>query len=201
MEVLECSEILGWNYGGTQPSWRLLLEAFQCTEASNIVRYLRDGLERSRQPQLASPAWFGAFCRLMTIAHHLELMLLPHRYAIFRLPPHERPPFVWPKLADATFVSITYTHEELSGVCQESSLPANVTAQRGRRLFRVKGPLEFSLVGVLASLTGPLAAAGVSIFSISTYGTDYLLLAEQDLEVGIAALERAGHTVHRSQGE
>jgi uncharacterized protein len=132
----------------------------------------------------------------------LELMLLPHRYAIFRLPPHEKPSFVWPKLADgAGFVSLTHTHEELSGVCEESSLPADVAAQRGRRLLRVKGPLEFSLTGILASLTGPLAEAGVSIFSISTYDTDYLLLAEQDLELGIAALERAGHTVHRSQGE
>jgi len=109
---------------------------------------------------------------------------------------------VWPKLADgAGFVSLTHTHEELSGVCEESTLPVNVTAQRGRRLFRVKGPLEFSLTGILASLTGPLAEAGVSIFSISTYDTDYLLLAEHDLELAIAALERAGHTVHRSQGE
>ena len=138
----------------------------------------------------------------MTTAHHLELMLLPRRYAIFRLPPHERPSFVWPTLADgAGFISITHTPEELSGVCEESSLPLNVTAQRGRRLFRVRGPLKFSIVCILASLTGPLAEAGVSIFSLSTYDTDYLLLAEQDLELGIATLERAGHTVHRSQDE
>ena len=138
----------------------------------------------------------------MTSTHHLELMLLPHRYAIFRLPPHERPSFVWPKLADgAGLVSVTHTDEELSGVCDEGSLPANITAQRGGRLLRVKGPLEFSLTGILASLTGPLAEAGVSIFSISTYNTDYLLLAQQDLDLGIAALERAGHTVHRSKSE
>jgi hypothetical protein len=138
----------------------------------------------------------------MTTAHHLELMLLPYRYAIFRLSPHEKPSFVWPKLTDgAGFVSLTHTQEELSGVCEESSLPATVAAQRGRRLFRVKGPLEFSLTGILASLSGPLAEAGVSIFSISTYDTDYLLLAERDLERGIAALEQAGHTVHRSKSE
>ncbi len=123
-------------------------------------------------------AWFGAFSRLMTVTHHLELTLLPHCHAIFRLPPHEKPSFIWPKLGDGTaFVSITYTHDEISGVCEEASLPASVAAQRGRRLFRVKGPLDFSLTGILASLTSPLAEAGVSIFVISTYDTDYLLVA------------------------
>lgn len=138
----------------------------------------------------------------MTIARQLELALLPRRYAIFRLPAHEEPSLDLLKLRDgAAFVSITRTHEELSGVCEESSLPVNVAAQRGRRLLGVKGPLDFALTGILASLAGPLAEAGVSIFSISTYDTDYLLLAEHDLERGIAALERAGHTVHRSQPE
>ncbi len=138
----------------------------------------------------------------MTVPHHLELTLLPHCYAIFRLPPHEKPSFVLPKLGDGTaFVSITYTHDEISGVCEEASLPANVAAQRGRRLFRVKGPLDFSLTGILASLAGPLAEASVSIFVISTYDTDYLLVAEHDLDLAIAALGRAGHTVHRSKTE
>jgi uncharacterized protein len=138
----------------------------------------------------------------MTATHHLKLALLPHRYAIFRLPPHEKPSFVWPKTgAGVAFVSVTHTRDELSGVCEEASLPANITAQRGRRLFQVKGPLDFSLTGILASLTSPLAEAGVSIFAISTYDTDYLLLAEQDLDLAIAALERAGHTVDRSKTE
>ncbi len=129
-------------------------------------------------------------------------MLLPHRYAIFRLPPSNKPELDWLKFGDgAAFVSITRTHDEVSGVCEEAVLPANVTAQRGRRLFRVQGPLDFSLTGVLASLTSHLAEAGVSIFAISTYDTDYLLLAEHGLDLAIAALERAGHTVHRSKTE
>ncbi len=138
----------------------------------------------------------------MTVTHHLELTVLPRRYAIFRLPPHEQASFVWPKPgAGVGFVSVTHTRDELSGVCEEAGLPANITAQRGRRLFRVNGPLDFSLTGVLASLTSPLAEAGVSIFAISTYDTDYLLLAEEDLDVAIPALERAGHTIHRSETE
>jgi hypothetical protein len=179
-------------------------EVFPRAAASNRKRIVRDGLEsQSRELQMRPPAgWFGAFSRLMTTAHQLELTLLPHRYAIFRLPPHEEPSLHLLQLGDrAAFLSITRTPEELSGVCQESSLPGNVKAQRGRRLLRVKGPLDFALTGILASLTGPLAEVGISIFSISTYDTDYLLLAEHDLERGIAALERAGHTVHRSQTE
>jgi uncharacterized protein len=138
----------------------------------------------------------------MSVAHHLELTLLPQRYVIFRLPPHEQASFVWPKPgAGAGFVSVTHTRDEISGVCEEASLPAGVAAQRGRRLLQVKGPLDFSLTGILASLTSPLAEAGVSIFAISTYDTDYLLLAEQDLDLAIAALERAGHTVDGSKTE
>jgi uncharacterized protein len=138
----------------------------------------------------------------MTVSHHVELTLLPHRYAIFRLPPHEKAVLDWLKLSDdAAFVSVTRTHDELSGVCEESRLPADITAQRGRRLFRVKGPLDSSLTGILVSLTGSLAEAGVSVFAISTYDTDYLLLAEHDLDLGTTALERAGHTVHRSKTE
>jgi hypothetical protein len=138
----------------------------------------------------------------MSAFRPLQLTLLPHRYAVFQLPPFPEPELDWSRLADgAAFVSMTRTHDEVSGVCEESAVPANATAQRGRRLLGVKGPLDFSLTGVLASLTGPLAEAGISIFSISTYDTDYLLLAERDLEPAIAALERAGHTIHRSKTE
>lgn len=138
----------------------------------------------------------------MSAFRQLELTLLPGRYAIFRTSLREKPALIWPTFADdATFVSITRTRDELSGVCEESHVPPNTTAERARRLLRVKGPLDFSLTGILASLASPLAEAQVGIFAISTYETDYLLLAQQDLDTAIAALERAGHTVHRSQTE
>ncbi len=96
------------------------------------------------------------------------------------------------------FFSIMRTPDELSGVCEEQSVPADVPAERGRRLMRVVGPLDFSLTGVLASLAVPLAEAQVSIFVISTYNTDYLLVSESDTEKAISALEQAGHSIHRS---
>jgi hypothetical protein len=59
----------------------------------------------------------------------------------------------------------------------------------------VAGPLGFGMTGILASLAEPLASSGVSIFVVSTYDTDYLLLQERDLDRGADALSRAGHTV------
>ena len=78
-------------------------------------------------------------------------------------------------------------------VCAERDVPVAVQAERGWSLLQVRGPLDFSLVGVLASLALPLAQAGVSIFSISTYDTDYLLVRQADLERAAQALTRAGH--------
>jgi hypothetical protein len=83
-------------------------------------------------------------------------------------------------------------------VCEESLVAAGARAERGRSLLRVDGTLDFSLTGVLAALAAPLAQAKISIFALSTYDTDYLLLAQNDLDRAIAALERAGHSVKRS---
>lgn len=129
------------------------------------------------------------------MARTLELTLSPQRFAICRLAPRAVLP-AW--ALQGAFVSMTRTPDELSIVCEEQAVPPQVQAERGRRLFRVHGPLDFSLTGILASLAAPLAEAGVSIFAISTHDTDYLLVSELDLEAGVAALEQAGHTIHRS---
>ena len=93
------------------------------------------------------------------------------------------------------FHAIVRTAEELSIVCAEQAVPPGVICQRGWRGLKVAGPLDFALTGVLASLAGPLAEAAVSIFAISTYDTDYLLIREVQLDTAIDALRRAGHAV------
>ncbi len=123
----------------------------------------------------------------------LNLELLDGSYAVVRLDAREPPP-AW---AQGPFVSITRTEAELSVVCPEPSVPADARAERGWRCLRVAGPLGFGMTGVLASLAGPLASSGVSIFVVSTYDTDYLLLQDRDLDRGTAALSRAGHTIVR----
>jgi hypothetical protein len=126
--------------------------------------------------------------------HHLNLSLLPETFAICRLDAGSPIP-AW-ALAAEGFVSITRTGDELSTVCPKALVPYNVQASRSWRCLRVAGPLDFTLVGVLASLASPLAAAGISIFALSTYETDYLLVREAQLPAAIEALAAAGHTVH-----
>jgi hypothetical protein len=70
-----------------------------------------------------------------------------------------------------------------------------VPAQRGYAALAVRGPLDFSLTGILAALAAPLADAGIPIFAISTYDTDVLLVAETWLGDARQALQRAGHVV------
>ena len=64
-------------------------------------------------------------------------------------------------------------------------------------MLAVRGPLAFDMTGVLAGLATPLAAAGISIFALSTYDTDYVLVRDDDLERAVGALRQAGHTVEK----
>jgi len=91
------------------------------------------------------------------------------------------------------FYSITRTTEELSVVCPELAIPDEIVSEKGWRCLKIHGPLDFSLIGILSSLTIPLTKAGISIFAISTYDTDYLLVQETELEKAKAALREAGH--------
>ena len=100
-----------------------------------------------------------------------------------------------PAWATGPFVSVTRTADELSVVCPEDVVPSEVRAERGWRCLRVAGTLDFSMAGVLAALVGPLAAAGVSVFAVSTFDTDYLLVKDQDLRRAVDVLRNAGHAV------
>jgi uncharacterized protein len=62
-------------------------------------------------------------------------------------------------------------------------------------VLQVAGPMDLSIVGVLASLTKPIADAGINLFAISTFDTDYLLVKAQKYNAAKVALEKTGHTV------
>jgi hypothetical protein len=91
-------------------------------------------------------------------------------------------------LAPGILVSLTRTPDELSLVCPQAAVPAEARAERGFRAFKVAGPLDFSLTGVLSGLLAPLADAGVSVFALSTFDTDYLLVRERQLAAARLAL-------------
>src|SRR5713226_4878135 len=129
---------------------------------------------------------------------HLELSLLPERFAISRLDA-DAPIPAW--ATKGPFFSVTRTGDELSIVTELSLVPIGVQSQSGWRVLKVHGPFVLSEIGVLAALATPLAEARVSLFAVSTFDTDYLLVASETLPAAIAALERAGHTIHKSKPE
>ena len=90
----------------------------------------------------------------------------------------------WVLHAEADFWSITRTPRELSVVCAEDDLPPSVDehVERGWRAFELVGPVPFTTTGVISGLTRPLAEAGIGVFVISTYDTDYLLVKAESLD-------------------
>ena len=122
----------------------------------------------------------------------VNLELLPHRYAVSQLLPTTPIP-AW---ADGEgFVSIARTAEELSVVCLENRVPANIKTDGGWRCFKFQGPFAFDQTGILSSVLQPLAQADVGIFAVSTFNTDYLLVKAENLERTVKALETAGHII------
>ncbi len=120
------------------------------------------------------------------------LQLLSGRFAVCRLSAQAPVP-PWALRPNARFVCITRTEDELSIVCPESDVPPPVrVAERGYRAFKLQGPVPFTTTGVVSGLTGPLAAAGISVFVVSTYDTDYLLVKEASLAAAQATLTAAG---------
>jgi hypothetical protein len=117
----------------------------------------------------------------------LSLTLLPKKYEVCRMDKDASIP--GSILNKADFISVTRTAEELSIVCAENTVSDCVKAQRGMRAFKIEGPLSFDLKGILASLLNPLSEKSISVFAISTYDTDYLLVQEEDLLSAIDVLQ------------
>ncbi len=124
--------------------------------------------------------------------HSLTLALLPDRLMVCRLPAEAEIPD-WVKFGGIS--ALIRTNDEFSILCEDGAAPEGIPAERGWRALKVSGPLQFSMVGVLASLVMPLAQAGVSIFVISTYDTDYLLVKEFALPDALLVLRQAGHSI------
>jgi hypothetical protein len=125
-------------------------------------------------------------------ARQLTLLVLDYTFAVCKLAKDASVPS-W-ATASGLF-SMTRTADELSLVCRQDVVPEGIQCERGWRCLRVVGTIPFSDVGVLASLTAPLAKAGISIFAMSTFDTDYLFVKENDLAVALAVLRRHGHAI------
>ncbi len=122
----------------------------------------------------------------------LKLLDVDGGFAVCKLPPDSAVP-TWATAGDV--FSVTRTDEELSVVCRQEMVPSGTRAEVDWRCLRVAGTMPFTHVGVLASLTTPVAAAGVGVFAVSTFDTDYLFIKDAEFQTAVAALRRAGHSV------
>ena len=120
----------------------------------------------------------------------LTLTVLPGQLAVCRLAPDAALPD-WAQ--HGPFFAITRTNEELSLVCSQEAAPPGTQMEGEWRALKVEGPLDFALTGILARLASTLAEANISVFAISTYDTDYLLVRSGDLPEALAALQKAGY--------
>lgn len=97
---------------------------------------------------------------------------------------------------EAPFCFTGCTDQERSLVCLSGDVPANATARDdGWRAFRVRGTLDFSLIGILSAISGALARAGIGIFAVSTYDTDYVLTKQENFDQALDVLREAGFEV------
>ena len=125
----------------------------------------------------------------------VALTVLPAEFGICRLDSSAEIPS-W--IAGCSTYFLAKTPDELSVLCPVRFIPKAISVSGGWRCMRVHGPMDFDQIGVLSSLTGPLAEAGISILAISTYNTDYLLVKMEMLQKAINVLEKAGHRVTAS---
>jgi len=128
----------------------------------------------------------------MILKNPLTIRLLEGKYGICRL---ERNALIPEWVNKSDFLSITRTLDELSVVCSEECIPDSIKCEKGRRILKIEGPLDFSLIGILSSISAILAREGISIFVVSTYDTDYILVKNDDIDNATEALKREGYRI------
>lgn len=110
----------------------------------------------------------------------LTVSMLPEKFGICHFNKNSHIPD-W-ATGETSFTSITLTSNELSIICPQDKIQAGVMFEKDWRAFKVKGPLGFTLTGIVSSLSAPLAEAKISILYVSTYETDYLFVEDKNLE-------------------
>jgi len=99
-------------------------------------------------------------------------------------------------MLDHPLSSITRTAEELSIICPASYAPENSDCEENWKCFKIHGPLPINEVGIISTLTSQLASADISVFVLSTYETDYILIKKMNLEKAVKLLSVNGHQIY-----
>lgn len=124
----------------------------------------------------------------------LHLKLLKDTYGVCRLQKNDSIPS-W--AFEGEFYSITKTDDELSIVCLQNNIPENIKCETDWKILKIQGPLDFSLIGILSKISTLMAENEISIFAVSTYDTDYILIKEEKIDIAINILENDIYEVKR----
>ncbi|NQT57644.1 MAG: ACT domain-containing protein [Bacteroidetes bacterium] len=122
----------------------------------------------------------------------VELSTMDGRYSLHRFSPDEPIPT---QILSSDWYTVSRTSEELSVVCREGLITESPNVSPDWAGLKVTGPLDFSQIGIIAGLSQVLASAGISIFAVSTFDTDYLFVAANQLESAVQTLKNADYTV------
>ncbi len=125
----------------------------------------------------------------------LRLILLQDQFAICQLDASSAIP-EW--ALEQEWFSITRTPDELSILCAQQYVPRQVKSETEWRALQVRGSFAFTEIGVMDSLTDPLAQAGISLLAISTFDTDYIFVQGEHLDRAVTTLKSAGHQIERT---
>ncbi len=120
----------------------------------------------------------------------LSMRILNEEYGVCRLEADSEVPS-WAR--NGEFTSITRTSDELSVVCSEKNIPEEIICERNWKIIKIEGPLDFTMIGVLAQISMILAKEKISIFVISTFDTDYILVKEKYLNLAKITLIKEGY--------
>jgi hypothetical protein len=122
-----------------------------------------------------------------------QLLVLPEKYGVIKLNPDTE---INTKGGKATeLLAVIHTPEETTIVCLENIISPGKEAEKGWRVLKVEGTLEFELIGILASILTPLAETGISVYTLSTYSTDFIMVKANLLSKAIKALKKAGFEI------
>ncbi len=124
--------------------------------------------------------------------NRLKISLLQLTVGVCRLAPTENIPS-WAR--QGQLFSITNTGEELSILCEERFIPEGIICERDWRVLKIEGPLDFSLIGILSKISSHLTEAGISIFALSTYDTDYILVKNKDIDKAVETLRSKDYEI------
>lgn len=124
----------------------------------------------------------------------LRIRLLQGTYAVCQIKDTEN---ILNCFDEKDFFSITKTEDEISVVMLQDKISSDVKVEKDWRILKVEGTLDFSLIGILAKISGILAKNSISIFVISTFNTDYILVKEEKVEKAILVLSEEGYEISK----